>query len=142
MLFYNNKEKGMKKILVILMLVFAFGCSDNGTQPDLDSIVGTWKTPVIFIDSEDKENSKIIFVLKFEENGNFQLSNELAEDVMINENGTYTVIGDTLSIINSKCEDSVGKYKFEFKDNGVEITQIADDCINNNFIDRFFYNYD
>lgn len=132
----------MKKILVIVLLIFAFGCKEDTTGPNENELVGKWKKLVSVRDIENNQYIDILIVLQFEENARFQITTESTEESLINENGTYSVMGDTLSIINNKCEDSVGEYKFEFKNNGVEFTRITDDCNYNNIINRFFLDYD
>lgn len=137
----------MKKILVILMLVFAFGCSDDVTAPEPHEIVGKWKTYIIFTD-ENSQTYPGVVVLYFDNVGNYNISfqglpgEEIPEKFIYQDEGKYSISEDILTVVNNECENIEGKYKFEFKDNGVEFMIIEDDCNRNHSISDFYYDFD
>lgn len=129
----------MKKILVIVILTFAFGCSDDATSPQekLRQELFTYKRSVTVID-DNNQTSEALAVVEFEDNGEYTIS---LDNVNI-EDGIYTVSQDTLIVVNNECKDIEGKYNYIFKDNGVEFIIIEDDCSNNFILNGFFYDYD
>jgi uncharacterized protein (TIGR03066 family) len=131
----------MKKVLVILMLFFAFGCSEETTAPVESELVGKWKTTYNGVDEEGTSFNEL-FILEFNINGTLSLTSQQPSRLTINLTGTYSVSGDVLTIINNACGDLKGGYKFEFKDNGVDIKEIQDECGNNSFLPRFYYHFD
>ncbi len=139
----------MKKVLVIVMLIFAFGCSDDGTnpEPNEDSIVGKWKTFITFAE-ENSQTYPGIVILDFDNIGNYKISfeelpgEEIPEKFIYQDEGKYTISDDILTVVNNKCENIEGTYKIKFKDNGVEFMIIEDDCNRNHFISDFYYDFD
>lgn len=131
----------MKKILVILMLVLAFGCSDEATAPVDSELVGKWKTVFSGVDQEGIPFDDT-FILEFKDNGIFSLSSQQPSRITINITGTYSVSSDVLTIINNACGDIKGGYRFEFKDNGLDIVEIQDECGNNSFLPQFYYSFE
>ncbi len=131
----------MKKILVIIMLVFAFGCSDDGTNPVETNLVGKWYKDFTIIKDGSNESIQVLLILEFFNNGTFKMINEEPEEEIVNDHGTYTLSNDVLTIVNSKCDNIEGKYKFEFEFNSVQFTRIEDECINNNIIIGYFENW-
>jgi uncharacterized protein (TIGR03066 family) len=131
----------MKKVLVILMLIFAFGCSDDVTAPVDSELVGKWKTNFTRVD-EKGESSVALLILEFKNDGTFSLSSNKSSEFMININGTFSVTDDILTVINYACGDIKGGYKFKFRDNGIKLTEIQDECGNNSLLNLFYYNFD
>lgn len=132
----------MKKILVIVMLIFAFGCSDDATNPEPHELVGKWKTS-FRIEHESSEDSVLIILnLEFFNNGTFEMRNEQPEEEIINEYGIYTISNDELIIENGHCAPENGRFEFEFKNNGVEFTRIEDECMHNIAFINFFEKYE
>ncbi len=127
----------MRKILVIVMLIFAFGCSDDATEPSENTIVGKWMKDVT-----KKDDSEInILVIEFTEDGKYIVQNGKAiedEYILI---GSYTYTNDILTMSDEKCEDMDGKYKLEYRNNGVDFIIVEDECDRNEFIPGFFDKY-
>lgn len=140
-IFYNiiNKlyvEK-MKKILLLIMLIFAFGCSDDTTSSSENSIIGKWKANVtpkgIF------EQSYLI--LQFTVDGNFTKTNEPEWLEISNIKGTYSISNKTITVISEECGEVIGNYEFEFRDNGVEFILVDEECEEREYLVDFFENY-
>lgn len=131
----------MKKILVIVMLIFAFGCSDDATAPIESELVGKWKSYFTRVDEKGKSSTALL-ILDFNSDGTFSLSVDPSSEFTVNEKGTYSILDDVLTIINNTCGDLKGGYKFEFRDNGLKLTRIQDECGHNNLLLLFYYNYD
>ncbi len=131
----------MKKVLVIVMLIFAFGCSDDGTNPSENELVGVWKTIYSVYNDDDGTYVDVLLILEFFNTGSFRMINEQPEELIFSEQGTYTIKDNIITINNNKCETEEGSYEFVFKDNGVEFTRIEDECKNNNILGTFFFDY-
>ncbi len=131
----------MKKILVIVMLIFAFGCSDDATAPIESELVGKWKSYFTRVDEEGKSSTALL-ILDFNSDGTFNLSVDPSSEFTVNEKGTYTISDEILTITNNACGDFKGGYKFEFRDNGLKLIRIQDDCARNNLLLLFYYSYD
>ena len=137
----------MKKVLVIVMLVFAFGCSDDATEPSENTIVGKWKTFIRFAELNGQTYPGKV-ILDFDNIGNYKISfeelpgEEIPEKFIYQDEGKYTISEDILTVVNNECENIEGKYKFEFKDNGLEFMIIEDDCNRNHSISSFYYDFD
>lgn len=121
----------LKKILVILLLVFAFGCNDS-TGPVDESVVGMWT----------KEIREDIFVIEFIQDGKYKTFNisEGKQEVVVN--GTYSVSSNIITMNDTKCEDEEGKYSFDRKNEGIEFVLIEDECNRNEVMPGFFKKYD
>ena len=124
------------------MLVFAFGCEENVTEPSENSIVGKWKNYIEY--SEDNALSyNVLVILEFFNDGTYILSeNELPEHLKYHEEGKYTISDDIITIVNNECENVEGKYKFKFRDNGVEFKVIEKGCWKDSPWYYFYYDFD
>ncbi len=131
----------MKKVLVILMLFFAFGCSEETTAPVESELVGKWKSYFTRVDEEGKSSTALL-ILDFNSDGTFSLSADPSSEFTVNEKGTYTISDVVLTITNNACGDLKGGYKFEFRDNGLKLIRIQDECGHNNLLLLFYYSYD
>ena len=128
----------MKKVLVIVMLIFAFGCSDDATDPSENTIVGEWIGRSIAIISDTGEPMIVRLTLEFLNNGTFKFISEQAEEL----NYTYTFENNVLIISSVECEGAEGKYTVEFRDNGIELNLLNDECERNKFFVGFFEKYE
>ncbi len=125
----------MKKILVILMLVFAFGCSDDAKVIAENSIVGRWKKEF----KGEIEREWITLILDFANNGKFVSKlYSVGENIDVMEYN-YTFSNNILIISSEECTGDDGKYRVEFKNNGFELKLIDDKCDNRNLIFTGFY---
>ena len=131
----------MKKILVIVLLIFAFGCSDDATAPIESELVGKWKSYFTRVDEEGRSSTALL-ILVFNSDGTFSLSADPSSEFTVNEKGTYIISDEVLTITNNACGDLKGGYKFEFIDNGVKLIRIQDECGNNNLLSLFYFSYD
>lgn len=114
----------MKKILVILMLVFAFGWINEAIAVDNNTIVGKWKKD--FPEIEDKNS--INFIMELLKDGTLSFS-FFASDLFIDEvSGTYTYSDNIITLLDEENENIEGKYSIEFKENVLEFTLIEDEC--------------
>ncbi len=120
----------MKKVLVILMLIFAFGCSDS-TGPEEGTVIGKWM----------KEIEERIFVIEFTQDGKYTTSIELEEEQEIVVNGTYLISSNIIIMNDPKCKDQEGKYSFERKNEGIEFVLVEDECNRNEVMPGFFEKY-
>ena len=127
----------MKKILVIVMLIFAFGCSDDVTEPSKDTIVGKWSKDLR--DIKGLEN--FILILEFSENGEYFSSNALGDSDSKIFEGTYTFADNIITLKDSKCKEVEGKYELEFIGNIVDFKLIKDECDRANYIEGAFVKY-
>lgn len=132
----------MKKILVIIMLVFVFGCSDDATAPEESPIVGMWATTFTVLVEETSDYIDVFVVLKFMDNGNYIVYSNQPDILTFNEEGTYKINDNELKVVNSKCADTEGIYRVEFIDNGLDITQIEDECSYNSVLHDIFFKFD
>lgn len=124
------------------MLIFAFGCSDDATGPEDHQLVGVWKTTSTVYNDDDGTYVDVLLIIEFFNTGSFRIRNEQPEELIFDEKGTYEISDDVMTIKNLKCENTEGKYKFEFRDNGVEFTLIEDECNYNSLLTTFFLDYD
>lgn len=127
----------MKKILVIVMLIFAFGCSDDATEPSENTIVGAWMKQM---DSEDVDIPDVL-IMEFTEEGKYNaigVDKDNKRDTLV---GSYTLNNNRISFSDEKCDDTKGIYDLVFKDNGVEFVLVDDECDRSNFITGFFDKY-
>ena len=125
----------MKKILVIVMLIFALGCKEDATEPSENAIVGKWIGRSIAIISDTGEPIIVRLTLEFLNNGTFKFISEQAEEL----NYTYTFENNVLIISSVECEGAEGKYTIIFRDNGFELKLINDDCSYRNLLFTGFY---
>ncbi len=132
----------MKKVLVIVMLIFAFGCSDDATEPSENTIVGKWKSELFILALEDGTLVNTYRVLEFNNNGTYSFYHEDEELDLLNDSGTYTISNNELTILNNECLGIEGKYEVLFDDNGFEIKLKEDDCERNHILSDFYYNFD
>ena len=124
----------MKKILVMIMLIFAFGCSDDATEPSENSIVGKWDR----FYEEIADQTNVFFVIEFKANGELYFEIENSTKKNNSAKGTYTLVDNILTIEDDACEGDIGKYNLEFKDNGIELTLIEDECERGLYLPGFF----
>ena len=134
----NKQDKSMKKILVIVMLIFAFSCSDDGTKPEPYEIVGKWKSN----NTEEGEINQSLLVVEFTKEGKYILSIDIFNPTKALDDGNYTLDNDKITIVSKECENIKGNYRFEFKNNGVEFYLIDDECSRSKSITGFFEKYD
>ena len=114
----------MKKILVILILFFAFGCGDDATDPSDNELVGIW---VRQLDTEELEYYKSL-ALDFRKDGTCITTITLSDGQVIVEDNTCTYENNTFVIKSYFCEGAEGKYTIIFRDNGIELKLLNDDC--------------
>ena len=103
----------MKKYFLIIIAVFAFGCSDdddnnidNGiANPYTGSVIGTWVTNAVTIDGNSVNlgcNSDTDFednyTFVFYDNNNFDVYHNCYIDQGIYNSGTYTTTGNVLTL--------------------------------------------
>lgn len=127
----------MKKVLVIVMLIFAFGCSDDATEPSENTIVGSWMKQ---IDSGDDDMPDVL-VMEFTKEGKYYaigVGDDNKRDTLV---GSYTLDNDRVVLVDEECDDTKGNYDLVFKDNGVEFVLVDDECDRVNFITGFFDKY-
>ena len=127
----------MNKVLVLVILIFGFGCSDDATEPSESTIVGEWMRQ---INSEHDDDIDVL-VLEFKMNGEFfaiGVSKDLKYDTL---NGSYTYRNNIISLTTEKCEDEIGKYEYDFKNNGINLKLIEDECDRNEYIPEFYDKY-
>ena len=124
----------MKKILVIVMLIFAFGCGDDATEPSKDTIVGSWVRQFEAGELNDYQT----FTLDFHEDGKCYsyTTSPLAKVKPITND--YTFENNTLVIKSEECEGVEGTYKVEFKNNGIELKLVSDNCYRSELFIGFF----
>ncbi len=128
----------MKKVLVIVMLIFAFGCSDDGTNPEPHEIVGKWVMDV----TPQGILEKSFLILEFSNNNEFTKIQEGFVLGTSDYQGTYSINGDVITFVGGDCKKVEGKYKFKFRDNGVEFTLIEDECEDREYVVGFFEKYE
>jgi hypothetical protein len=116
------------------MLIFAFGCSDEGTEPSKNTIVGVWVRQFETGELNDYQT----FTLDFRENGKcYSYVTSPLADVKPTTND-YTFINNTLIIKSEECEGVEGTYKVEFRNNGIELKLVSDDCYRSELFTGFF----
>lgn len=120
------------------MLIFAFGCKEDATEPSENTIVGKWIGRSIAIISDTGEPIIVRLTLEFLNNGTFKFISEQAEEL----NYTYTFENNVLIISSVECEGAEGKYTIIFRDNGIELKLLDDDCERNKFFVGFFEKYE
>ena len=127
----------MKKILVIVMLIFAFGCSDDVTEPSKDTIVGKWTKEI-----QSEEGDKIYHLtIEFTKEGKYIAFTDKdidSKEILI---GEYTYINKIITLNDDQCEDMEGKYELEFIGNIVDFKLIKDECDRANYIEGAFVKY-
>ncbi len=127
----------MKKILVIVMLIFAFGYSDDETEPSENTIVGKWSKD----ESKEREINQSLLVVEFTNDGKFTLSVDVIFEPKILDEGSYSIDGNEIEIVSGQCEIIKGKYRFEFKNNGVEFILKEDECEAREYLVGFYEKY-
>lgn len=127
----------MKKVLVMILVLFAFGCSDDATEPSENMIVGKWMR---FYDEVD-DDEDVLMVIEFTEDRKFTASNVLDENENGKINGVYSVANNIITMNDEDCEGIEGKYELEFRDNGVEFILIKDECDRSDYMTGFFDKY-
>ena len=127
----------MKKILVMLMLVFAFGCSDDSTEPSKETIVGKWMK---LIDDKEEYNFDIL-IMEFDKDGKYIAIAYTPGSERDTLNGNYTYENNSITLNDNECEGKEGKYKLEFRNNGVDFKLIEDECDRSALITGFFDKY-
>lgn len=106
----------MRKRSMLFALIFGLmvtiGCGDdNPAEPEMESIVGSWE--------------RIGVTLTFEEDGTYTAGDE--DDPMAVE-GTYAIIGDQITLIDSGCGADEGMYTFAIDDDILTFTLLHDEC--------------
>jgi len=127
----------VKKILVIALLTFTMGISEVATGEEQDSIVGRWMKELNIEALKDYD----ILDIEFTKEGKYYAITVLEDtrkDTLI---GDYTFEKDIITFKDDECKEVVGKYKLEFKDNGVDFQLIDDDCNRSYIIEGFFDKY-
>jgi hypothetical protein len=127
----------MKKILVILMLVFAFGCSDDAVQPRVNPVVGNW-----FREVEAKEEYGFdALIMKFNNDGKYvaiSVEWEGKNDTLL---GNYTYENYKIVLYDEDCKEVPGNYEVDPIDNGLRFILIDDECDRSDLINGFFVKY-
>ncbi|MCB0703511.1 MAG: hypothetical protein R2863_02285 [Candidatus Kapaibacterium sp.] len=130
----------MKKILVIIMLFFAFGCSDDSEITKENSIVGKWKFNFQIVQAhsdnlsdKNKKDNYVLEVLEFNENGiyNIYQTNHIGTSQV--DQGKYTYINGILTISNDKCNGLESKYEVEYQKSFIRVNIINEACQENRF---------
>lgn len=138
MFFITIEVYKLKKVIVLLLFVFAFGCSDDTSSPEDNSIVGEWKRNFESNEIEDYES----LILEFEQNGICNSTIATKNGKIENQVNNYTFSDNTLVITSQDCEGAEGVYDVEFRDNGIELELLDDDCERSIFLTGFFINTD
>jgi len=125
----------LKKILVLIMLFFAFGCSYDSEISKENSIVGKWKFNFQIVQGtsdnlfdKNKKDNYVLEVLEFNENGiyNIYQTNHIGTSQV--EQGKYTYINGILTISNDKCNGLESKYEVEYNENYIRVFTISEPC--------------
>ena len=127
----------MKKVLVILMLFFTFGCSDDANDPSENSIIGQWKTTFTSEQIADYDN----LILDLRTDGNCFSTISTKKGKVETQDNAYTYDNGILTIKSQDCEGAEGKYTVIFRDNGIEFKLLDDECGRNIFFISFFEKY-
>lgn len=114
----------MKKYFVIFVLIFAFGCSEDSTGPEENSIVGKWQKLIYDTGGEEE----VLLIIEFTDDNKYYVETSLDPDSGPFLEGTYTFVGSILLMVDDKCEEIEGKYKIEFENNGFTVELIEDEC--------------
>lgn len=137
----NNREKSLKKILVIIILVFAFGCKEDVTSPNKNELVGKWESKASIIDGNEGIQAIITYVLVFSNDGSYSVYDLVEEKEYINEEGTYSISNDSLTILKKECPNIEAKYRVIFDGDGLRIETIKNECESNQFISGIYYKH-
>lgn len=133
----------MKKIIVLsLLLIFAVGCKENGTSSEGDSIVGKWESTININDYNEGYIAKVDIVLEFNNDGSYFVYDLVERKEYINDEGTYSISNDSLTILSSKCPNIEGIFRVNFDANGFRIRTIRNDCESNSLIASWFKKFD
>lgn len=131
----------LKKILVILLLVFAFGCSDDATEPSENTLVGKWESVARF-GNEDNGNVIILtYVLEFSNDGRYSAYDLTEDKEFINKEGTYSISNDSLTILNKECQNIEAMYKVIIDGDEMRIETIQNECESNQSISGLYNKY-
>ncbi len=127
----------MKKVLVIIMLIFAFGCKEDVTSPNKNELVGKWKKD--FVSGIKVKYDKIIIEFTNDNKVIHTAANsEVKSESLI---GSYNYDNGIVILIDTDCKEVPGKYELEFRNNGVEFKLIDDECLRKEVITGFFEKY-
>lgn len=119
------------------MLVFAFGCSDS-TSPEENKLLGKWKSENFM----DANIGLSFIVIEFSSDKRFIMTVDVFKEPEILEEGSYSIDGNEIVIESGQCENIKGKYRFEFKNNGIEFYLIDDKCNRKKYMTSFFDKYE
>lgn len=120
---------------MIIILVFAFGCSYDSEISKENSIVGKWKFNFQIVQGtsdnlsdKNKKDNYVLEVLEFNENGiyNIYQTNHIGTSQV--EQGKYTYINGILTISNDKCNGLESKYEVEYYENYIRVFTISEPC--------------
>ena len=116
------------------MLVFALGCSDDATEPSENTIVGEWVRQFEIGELYDFQT----FTLDFRDDGTCISIPTSEKGRFIPITNDYTYQNNTLVIKSEECDGVDGTYKVEFRDNGIELKLVHDDCDRSDLFSGFF----
>ncbi|PKL81330.1 MAG: hypothetical protein CVV25_00915 [Ignavibacteriae bacterium HGW-Ignavibacteriae-4] len=131
----NDKDQDVKKILVIVMLTFTFGCSDDAEISEENSIVGKWKYnfqivqgPSDYLLDTIKKDNYVLELLEFKENGIYYIYQTNYVGTNLVEQGKYSYMNKILTISNDKCNRLESKYEVEYNENYIRVFTISEPC--------------
>lgn len=136
----NNREKSLKKILVIIMLVFAFGCEENVTEPSESeyTIVGTWGKLKEITDKRDT----IFIYLEFKVDKIIYLTSKIGGQEIERIEGSYIKTGDKITVVDSKFESENGIYSFKINGEMLELILKEDETERRNYFPGIYKRLD
>ncbi len=128
----------MKKVLVIVMLIFAFGCSDDATEPSENTLVGKWESVAIFRNEDKGEAIVVTYVLEFSNDGKYSAYDLTEDKEYINREGTYSISNDSLTTINKECPNIEAMYRVILDGDEMRIETIKNECGSNQSISGLY----
>jgi len=131
-----------KVIMFLLLLVFAVGCKENGTSSEGDSIIGKWESTNNINDFNEGYIVKVDIVLEFKNDGSYFVYDLVEWKEYINDEGTYSISNDSLTILSTKCPNIEGFFRVNFDANGFRIRTIQNDCESNSLIASWYKKFD
>lgn len=133
----NNKEKCMKKVLVIVMLIFAFGCKEDVAAPEDIDIVGNWAR----VDNTDKSDTINIKDISFSKDGKCYIQYRYIIN-QFPDTCRYSFSSDhILTITGGTCGDVTDKFKVVSKNKGIEFILLEDECDRAEKLPGYFESY-
>ena len=133
----------MKKVLVMILVLFAFGCSNDATEPSENTLVGKWESVARF-GNEDNGNVIILtYVLEFSNDGRYSAYDLTEDKEFINIEGTYSISNDSLTTLNKECQNIEAMYRVIFDGDEMRIETIKNECESNQSISGLYskHNY-